>query len=115
MSSVPLGLSLATGLPLSPIRAIFREAFEAAGMPYFPPHSFRHTLGHLMQAACQRADQIKAWSQNLGHENVGTTLTSYGRIDPHRQGDLIASISLQNRGSGGDKMERIRAILEEMD
>ena len=27
----------------SPVRAIFRQAFERADLPYFPPHSFRHT------------------------------------------------------------------------
>jgi integrase len=32
----------------SPVRDIFRQAFAATGLPYFPPHSFRHTLGHLM-------------------------------------------------------------------
>lgn len=99
----------------SSIRKIFRQAFSAAGLPYFPPHSFRHTLGHLMQTACERPDQIKAWSQNLGHENVATTLTSYGKIDPHRQGDVIASISLNRTGKDKDKMERIRAILEGID
>ena len=66
-----------------------------------------------MQTACQRPDQIKAWSQNLGHENVATILTSYGRIDPHRQGDVIASISLEKKGDDKDVVERIRAILED--
>src|SRR5262249_28130604 len=61
----------------SPVRAIFRQAFAAAGLPYFPPHSFRHTLGHLMQRVCRTPEQMKAWSQNLGHENISTTLTSY--------------------------------------
>jgi hypothetical protein len=25
----------------------------------------------------------------MGHENIATTLTSYGAIDPHRQGEVI--------------------------
>jgi integrase len=77
----------------SPVRGIFRKAFEGAGLPYFPPHSFRHTLGHLAQTWCRTPEELKAWSQNLGHENIATTLTSYGRIDPHRQGDVMARIS----------------------
>jgi len=28
----------------APIRKIFKAAFEAAGLPYFNPHSFRNTL-----------------------------------------------------------------------
>jgi integrase len=77
----------------SPIRAVFRAAFERIGLPYFPPHSFRHTLVHHMENVCRTPEQIKAWSQNLGHEHVATTLTSYGRIDPHRQGEVIRGIS----------------------
>jgi integrase len=30
-----------------PIRAIFKDAFAAAGLPYFNPHSFRKTLALL--------------------------------------------------------------------
>src|ERR1700683_3215344 len=59
----------------SPVRGIFREAFAGAGLPYFPPHSLRHTLGHLMHTVCRTPREIKAWSQNLGHENVATTMT----------------------------------------
>jgi hypothetical protein len=83
--SHPLGVDRGHWSDASPVRGIFRKPFQGAGLPYFAPHSFRHTLGHLAQA-------LKAWSQNLGHENIATTLTSYGRIDPHGQGDVIARI-----------------------
>ncbi len=35
------------------------------------------------------AEQMKAWSQNLGHENVMTTFTRYGHVPVHKQGELI--------------------------
>lgn len=54
----------------SPVRAIFKDAFARVGLPYFPPHSFRHSLGHLMQTVCRTPEQMKAWSQNLGHEHL---------------------------------------------
>ena len=95
----------------APIRAIFRNAFERAGFPYFPPHSFRHTLGHWMQTACQNPEQFKACSQNLGHENVATTFTSYGAIDPHRQGEVIWGISLRSDDDGAEVLARIRAMV----
>lgn len=95
----------------SPMRSIFRQAFEAAGHSYFPPHSFRHTLGHLMQTACQTPEQMKAWSQNLGHESIGTTLTSYGTIDPHRQGDIIGGTSLEAKDPEIDVLAKIRALV----
>jgi integrase len=79
-------------------------------LPYFPPHTLRHTLGHLMQTACRTARQIKAWSQTLGHENVATTLTSYGTIDPHRQGEVIAAISL-TAPNDTELRAKLRALL----
>jgi len=51
----------------SPIRPIFRQAFESAGRPYFNPHSFRGTLVQLGRTMCRDPEQLKAWSQNLGH------------------------------------------------
>jgi site-specific recombinase XerD len=95
----------------SPVRLVFRQGFVGAGLPYFPPHSIRHTLGHLMQTACRTPEQLKAWSQNLGHENIATTLTSYGVIDPHRQGEVIARISLAPRDSENDLLAKIRALV----
>jgi integrase len=74
----------------SPIRKVFREAFEAAGLPYFQPHSLRNTLVALGQKCCRTAEQLKAWSQNLGHEDVMTTLSSYGEVSTQRQGMLIS-------------------------
>lgn len=97
----PAGIERVHWGDASPVREIFRKAFTLAGLPYFPPHSFRHTLGHLAQSWCRTPEELKAWSQNLGHENIATTLTSYGRIDPHRQGDVIARISGE-AGSAGD-------------
>lgn len=76
----------------SPIRTIFRAAFEGAGLPYFHPHSLRHTLGQRGQQQCQTIEQFKAWSQNLGHEEVLTTLTNYGYVAPQRQGELILGL-----------------------
>ena len=32
---------------------------------------------------------MKSWSQNLGHENMRTTLMSYGEIPAHQQRELI--------------------------
>jgi integrase len=73
----------------NPVREIFREACARAGLPYFNPHSLRNTL---VQAAYDRKldiEAVKAWSQNLGHESVLTTLSSYGTVLPARQREII--------------------------
>ena len=75
------------------IRKIFKQAFEAAGLPYFPPHSFRKTLARLGERMCRTPEEFKAWSQNLGHEHVLTTFTSYGQVENHRQGEIMSSLS----------------------
>ena len=74
----------------TPIRDIFRQAFEAAGLPYYHPHSLRHTLAQVGERLCQTPEQFKAWSQNLGHEGVLTTLFAYGTVSEGRQREIIA-------------------------
>lgn len=76
----------------APIRRIFREAFEAAGLRYYNPHSFRHTLARMGQQVCKTPEALKAWSQNLGHEDVLTTLTSYGEVPGHRQAQIMEGL-----------------------
>lgn len=78
----------------TPIRTIFREAFTRAGLPYFNPHSFRNTLTRLGEDVCRNSniEAFKAWSQNLGHEQMLTTLLSYGAVPSHRQGEIIKNL-----------------------
>ncbi|MCP3660110.1 MAG: site-specific integrase [Bacteroidetes bacterium] len=76
----------------SQIRDIFKKAFENAGIKYFNPHTFRNTLVIFGEKYCQTPEEFKAWSQNLGHENVLTTFASYGYIEPHKQGDIIKNL-----------------------
>jgi integrase len=76
-----------------PIRTIFKEAFSAAGLPYFNPHSFRKTLALLAAKKCNSPEEYKAWSQNLGHEDVLTTFRSYGDVSGYRQAEIMRSFA----------------------
>jgi len=76
-----------------PIRKIFKDAFTGAGLPYFNPHSFRKTLAQLGEKVCRTPEQFKAWSQNLGHEKVLTTFSSYGAVAAERQRDIIRELA----------------------
>lgn len=80
----------------SPPRKIFRSAFEAAGLSNYNPHSFRHTLVAYLFSLNLDIAEFKAASQNLGHENVQTTLTSYGKLSLQEQGDLVRGIRHQD-------------------
>ena len=76
-----------------PVRNIFRTAFSAAGLPYFRPHSIRKTLALLGERLCRTPEEMKVWSQNFGHENVQTTLASYGHVPQHRQHELLSGMA----------------------
>jgi integrase len=91
------GLSRAHWSNATPIRGIFKQAFTAAGLPYANPHSFRKTLAQLGERLCQTPEEFKAWSQNLGHEQVLTTFASYGQVAYERQAELIRGLGDANR------------------
>eukprot|EP01037_Dinobryon_pediforme_P002443 gene2443-2481_t len=76
----------------SPIRAIFKAAFENAGLPSFNPHSFRKTINQLGTQVCKTPEEFKAWSQNCGHNDVLTTFMSYGQVSTQRQAELMKNL-----------------------
>ena len=86
----------------TPIRTIFRAAFEGVGLRYFNPHSFRKTLALFGQEVCQTPEEFKAWSQNLGHESVMTTFSSYGQVAERRQAEIIRSLGREKHSSDRD-------------
>jgi integrase len=106
------GLSRRHWSNAGPIRAIFRDAFTLAGLTYFNPHSFRKTLAQLGERMCRTPEELKAWSQNLGHEDVLTTLRSYGEVPFGRQEEIIKNLNQQDQ-LGGDPEEALK-IFEQM-
>lgn len=90
----PAGLARKNWKTTAPIRRIFQEAFEQAGLPYFNPHSFRFTLTALGEKVCRTPEDFKAWGQNLGHEQVMTTFFSYGNVACTRQGEIIRTLAM---------------------
>lgn len=98
----------------SPIRTIFREAFEYAGLPYFNPHSFRNTLVQLGQEVCQTPEEFKAWSQNLGHEKVLTTFQSYGEVSYQRQGEILRDLTTPQKITQMDPDEFAKAVCKRL-
>jgi integrase len=87
------GLTRSHWVNAAPVRKIFREAFVRVGLPYFHPHSFRHALGRIGQTRCRTPEELKAWSQNMGHSDVMTTLMNYGDVPLIRQGEIMKTLS----------------------
>ena len=59
---------------------------------------------------CRSPEEFKAWSQNLEHEHVMTTFTSYGEVSGHRQAELIRSLS-DHRSDDPDVAGQMRNVL----
>lgn len=110
-----VGLSREHWQTADPIRKLFRATFEAAGLPYFNPHSFRKTLGTLGERMCQTPEEFKAWSQNLGHEGVLTTFYSYGEVQPMRQSEIFKALHAPRDAGGTSGAESLaKAVAREL-
>lgn len=98
-----LGIDRAPWSSASSAAKIFKQAFVDAGQPPFSPHRVRDTLAELAKDHCRTPEDYKAWSQNMGHEDVLTTFRSFGSVAPGRQVDLMKRF--RKRGplqDGGD-------------
>jgi len=98
-----LGIDQAPWAGASSAAMIFKQAFIDAGLPPFSPHRVRDTLAELAKDHCRTPEDYKAWSQNMGHDDVLTTFRSYGSVATGRQVDLLARF--RKRGpltDGGD-------------
>lgn len=93
------------------VRRIFRDAFTAANLPYYHPHTFRHTLGHMAYELELTGEALKAWSQNLGHEHIATTLISYGTLSTHRQGTVMKGIG--KKDATEEQLDKLTRLLRE--
>ena len=100
----------------NPVRTLFKQAFGRAGLPYFNPHSFRNTLVQLAYELKLHGEQLKAWSQNLGHEHCLTTLVSYGEVPAFRQAEIFAELARPKVTSKqDDAATMLREVLERLE
>jgi integrase len=110
----PEGLERRPWATATPIRTIFRRACEAAGLPYYNPHSLRQTLMRVAYDRGLNPRQLKAWSQNLGHESVLTSLGSYGALTLQEQADVIGQLGAVDVDDGDRTMDEIAKQLVQL-
>ncbi|MCI5041626.1 MAG: site-specific integrase [Donghicola eburneus] len=87
------GLSRMFYSTANPLNLAVQAAFEKAQLPSFTPHSFRHMLADLGSSLELTPKAFKAWSLNLGHENVATTVSSYLQVTPNEQRELMQRVA----------------------
>ncbi len=111
----PKGLTRECWTTAEPIRRIFRQGFTAAGLPYFNPHSFRKTLAVLAHDFCTTLEDHKAWSQNLGHDDLDTTFRNYGEVPARRQAAIFTELRHgRPRNPGGMTDQEILSCAAEL-
>jgi integrase/recombinase XerD len=96
------------------VREIFKVRSEKAGLPYFQPHTFRHLAINLAFKACKNGEEIKAISQNFGHEHIPTTLAVYGNYPPSRLAEIITTMDFSGKPqpSVNEQIEAIKKLIE---
>jgi integrase len=93
------------------IREILKNRSKEASLPYYPPHTYRHLAIDLALKGCKTGEQIKAISQNFGHEHIATTLSSYANYEPDRLSEILKNIDFSGKQIKSDKLEEIKKIL----
>ncbi|HXC26748.1 MAG TPA: tyrosine-type recombinase/integrase [Stellaceae bacterium] len=99
----------------SPVRQVFRTAFERIGLPYVKPHTVRDTLTQFAYKLQLNPEQLKAWSQNMGHDSVLTTIGSYGPVSTERQAEIISALGQSSTDTGDlstEIAEKVAALLK---
>lgn len=87
------------------LNEILKNRAKQADLEYYRPHSFRHAAVHLALKNCQNAEQIKAVSQNFGHEFIATTMTNYGNLDSFRVKEIIDNMEYAVQSDGENDQE----------
>ena len=95
------------------IREIFKKRSQEAGLPYFPPHTYRHLAFDLALKACKTGEEIKAISKNFGHEHVATTLSSYANYSTPRLTEIITGMDFsgEQQSTVTDDIREIKKML----
>lgn len=75
-----------------------------AGLDYYSPNKFRYASIAEARKHCRTEEQRKAVSQNVGHENVGTTF-SYGNMDVPRINKVISKMRFEETDARMDGLK----------
>lgn len=101
------------------MRKIFQNRAKETEVDYFSPHKFRHFAINEAQKYVNNAEELKAVSQNVGHENLTTTFFGYGAIDNFRVTEIIGNMNFEKkeRKTKLDKetIEKLKDLLSEQD
>ena len=87
----------------SAVRRAFRNGCKSAAIQYFNPHSARHYLKSIRDEYCRTAEERKAWSHNMGHENEQVTEDNYAKMIDSRRDEIFSTLSAGSRETEAEK------------
>lgn len=96
------------------IRNIFKTRSRNANLPYHSPHSLRHLAVYLALKYSISGEQLKAISQNFGHEYVATTLSAYANYGDEELVRILMSMKFKGEPKKFES-EILRKIKELLD
>lgn len=99
---IRVGLSREHWASAKPVRDMFKAAFERVGLPYVKPHSIRDTLTQLGHDLGLTPTQWAAWSKNMGHESLITTVINYAPLTSERQAEIMQGLRHKQPNIGPD-------------
>ena len=95
------------------VREIFKRRSKSAGLPYYPPHTFRHLAVNLAFKACRSGEEIKAISENFGHEHIATTLSAYGNHSPAQLTGIIKDMNFSGKQTPAS-LDEIKGLMQKL-
>jgi len=96
------------------IRQMLRNRSQSAGLRYYHPHSFRHLAVCLARKNCKTAEELKAVSQNFGHEYIGTTMMNYGKLDDFRVEEIVSNMDFSDSGKSVEQSQEIEEVIKRL-
>lgn len=98
------------------MRKIFKDRATQQELDYYSPHKFRHFAISEAQKFVENAEQLKAVSQNVGHQNIGTTLYGYGIVDTYRVSKVITDMDFEKKkGNKKDLKNQLKTLLNQLE
>lgn len=73
-------------------RNLCKKSFKEYCQKSYSPHRLRHTLFCVAKKICKTPEQIKAWSQAMGHKSTKHMIETYGQIDHTRQQEILQAM-----------------------
>ena len=79
----------------SQVSHILKKRCSETGEKYYSAHTIRHLHVHIAEKAINNLHQLKAFSQNVGHKDIATTLSAYAYLPALQQIEILKNMDFR--------------------